>query len=46
MFIRQTGSHAIFKHDNYPFNIAVPMHGKKDIPVGTINSILKKAGLK
>lgn len=27
-------------------HIPVPMHGKRDIPLGTLHAILKKAGLK
>lgn len=26
--------------------VVVPVHGKKDIPKGTLNNILKEAGLK
>lgn len=44
--VRQNGSHKIFKHPSIAANIAVPMHGKKDIPIGTLKDIKKKAGLK
>lgn len=44
--VRTKGSHRIFKHPENPATIPVPDHGKKDIAVGTLNSILKQAGLK
>ncbi len=43
--VRQVGSHRMFKKANNPNTIPVPFHNK-DIPIGTLNSILKKAGLK
>ena len=43
---RQRGSHKIFKHPDNPNNVAVPFHGDKDLKKGTLNDILKKAGLK
>lgn len=42
---RQRGSHAIYRHDMKPGIVVVPMHSG-DIPKGTLNDILKKAGLK
>jgi predicted RNA binding protein YcfA (HicA-like mRNA interferase family) len=44
--VRQRGSHRIFKHDDIPEIVTVPDHGKKDIAPGTLNNILKTAGLK
>ena len=44
IFIRQSGSHAIYKKTGNKI-IVVPIHGK-DIPNGTLNAILKDAGLK
>lgn len=44
--IRQRGSHRIFKHDENPDIITVPDHGKDDLKPGTLNSILRTAGLK
>ena len=44
IFIRQSGSHAIYKNLNKKM-IVVPMHNK-DIPIGTLNAILKDAGIK
>lgn len=43
--MRTTGSHHHFKHPEKPDLLTVP-HPKKDLPTGTANSILKKAGLK
>ncbi|SEP95295.1 Predicted RNA binding protein YcfA, dsRBD-like fold, HicA-like mRNA interferase family [Ectothiorhodospira magna] len=42
---RIKGSHHVFKHPTRPGSIPVP-HPKKDLPIGTVNSILKQAGLK
>jgi len=42
---RQKGSHALFKHPRRNGRITVPMHAG-DLPKGTLNDILKKAGLK
>jgi predicted RNA binding protein YcfA (HicA-like mRNA interferase family) len=44
VFVRQSGSHAIFKKPGNKI-IVVPIHSK-DIPTGTLNGILKDAGLK
>ncbi|MEQ1556247.1 MAG: type II toxin-antitoxin system HicA family toxin [Gallionella sp.] len=43
--VRVTGSHHHFKHDIKLGLVTVP-HPKKDTPRGTVNSILKQAGLK
>lgn len=43
--IRQVVSHKMFKKPGNPQTIAVPFHNK-DIPIGTLNSILKQGGLK
>ena len=42
---RVQGSHHHFKHPDKRGLVTVP-HPKKDIPIGTVNSILKQAGLK
>ena len=44
VFVRQSGSHAIYKKAGKKI-IVVPIHSK-DIPKGTLNAILKDAGLK
>jgi predicted RNA binding protein YcfA (HicA-like mRNA interferase family) len=41
---RVTGSHHIFTHRYSPYTIPVP-HPKKDLPLGTVRSIRKRAGL-
>jgi predicted RNA binding protein YcfA (HicA-like mRNA interferase family) len=41
---RVTGSHHIFKHRYDPYTIPVP-HPKKDLPMGTVKSIRRRAGL-
>ena len=43
---RTNGSHHMFKHPLKVGTISVPFHGKSDIKTGTLNSILKQAGLK
>lgn len=46
-FVRQKGSHCIYKHPEKEGIAVVPNHGQnKDIPIGTAQSILKQAGLK
>ena len=44
--VRQKGSHLVLKHEQNPDNLSVPMHGKKDVPPGLLNALLKKAGIK
>jgi len=39
------GSHHQFKHPSKAGRVTVP-HPKKDLPKGTVNNILKQAGLK
>ena len=39
------GSHHKFKHPKKPGSVTVP-HPKKDLPVGTVKSIFRQAGLK
>lgn len=41
---RVTGSHHIFTHRYSPYTIPAP-HPKKDLPLGTVRSIRKRAGL-
>jgi len=45
-FVRQRGSHQVFKHPDFPQIIVVPKHGKEDLKKGLLNSIMKEAGLK
>lgn len=44
--VRQSGSHKIFKHPNKKETLSISFHKGKDIPTGTLMSILKKAGLR
>lgn len=41
---RVKGDHHHFRHPTKPGTVTVP-HPKKDIPLGTLRSILKQAGL-
>jgi predicted RNA binding protein YcfA (HicA-like mRNA interferase family) len=43
--IDQRGSHLNLKHPSKPGKVTVPIHSG-DLPKGTLNSILKQAGLK
>ncbi|HLG16796.1 MAG TPA: type II toxin-antitoxin system HicA family toxin [Blastocatellia bacterium] len=38
------GSHKQFKHDEKPGLVTPPVHGKKDLPKGTLASISRQAG--
>ena len=44
--VDQEGSHLQLKHPTKLGKITIAIHGKKDIPPGTLNKILKQAGLK
>ena len=39
------GSHRNFRHPTKPGKVTVPFHGNRDLPVGTIRSIERQAGL-
>ncbi|NQW41193.1 MAG: type II toxin-antitoxin system HicA family toxin [Cryomorphaceae bacterium] len=43
--VRTNGSHHVFKH-KIKLGLVVIPHPKKDVPIGTANSILKQARLK
>lgn len=43
--VRVKGSHHHFKHSEKKGIVTIP-HPKKDLPIKTVNSILKQAGLK
>ncbi|MFT4063148.1 type II toxin-antitoxin system HicA family toxin [Paraburkholderia sp.] len=43
--VRISGSHHHFRHAGKHGLVTIP-HPKKDLPPGTLNSILKQAGLK
>ena len=44
--MRTRGSHRHFKHPSQRFVITVPGNEGKELAPGTLNAILKKAGLK
>ena len=46
LLVRTTGSHQQFKHPSKPGTVTVAGKPSLDIPPGTLNSILKQAGLK
>jgi len=43
--VNQVGSHKQFKHPLKPGRVTVP-HARRDIPLGTLRSIEKQAGIK
>lgn len=44
--LRVSGSHQILKHpDRTGSKVVVPVHGSRDLPRGTLRSILDQAGL-
>ena len=43
--VKQAGSHKQFKHPTKKGRVTVP-HPKRDIPIGTLKSIEKQAGVK
>jgi predicted RNA binding protein YcfA (HicA-like mRNA interferase family) len=43
--VNQAGSHKQFKHPNKTGRVTVP-HPQRDVPVGTLRSIEKQAGIK
>jgi predicted RNA binding protein YcfA (HicA-like mRNA interferase family) len=43
--VAQVGSHKQFKHATKPGRVTVPVP-RRDIPVGTLHSIEKQAGIK
>ncbi len=44
--VRTKGSHKHFRHPNKPLLVTVPGNEGKELAPGTLNAILKKAGLK
>jgi predicted RNA binding protein YcfA (HicA-like mRNA interferase family) len=43
---RTRGSHRQYHHPNKPGTVTVAGHPSAEIPPGTLNSVLKQAGLK
>ncbi len=44
--VRTRGSHRHFKHPSKPGLVTIAGHPGVDMPKGTLNSVLKQAGLK
>jgi predicted RNA binding protein YcfA (HicA-like mRNA interferase family) len=44
-FSRTTGSHHVYVRAGSRFSIAVPVHGNRDLPIGTQRVIMRLAGL-
>lgn len=42
---RQQGSHRVYTHPDRPGIIVIPWHNK-DLPAGTLHSIMRQAGLR
>ena len=42
--VRTVGDHHHFKHPTKPGKVTIP-HPKKDLPLGTLKSIAKQAGI-
>jgi predicted RNA binding protein YcfA (HicA-like mRNA interferase family) len=45
-FVRQKGSHRQFHHPTKPGTVTIAGKLSVEIPLGTLNSVLKQAGLK
>lgn len=39
------GSHHYLRHPDRPGLVVVPIHGNRDLPLGTLRSILRQAGM-
>jgi hypothetical protein len=42
---RITGSHYIYVKQSMNAILSIPVHGNRDLPIGTLRSIMKDAGL-
>ncbi len=42
---RIKGSHHIYSKDDTSTIVIIPVHGNRDLPIGTLKGILKDAGL-
>jgi predicted RNA binding protein YcfA (HicA-like mRNA interferase family) len=45
-WVRTRGSHHQYKHPTKPGLVTIPGHSGDDLAAGTLNNILKQAGLK
>jgi len=43
--IRQSGSHAVYRHRIKSGQLTVPVHPGKEVPRGTVAKLLKSAGI-
>jgi predicted RNA binding protein YcfA (HicA-like mRNA interferase family) len=43
---RVTGSHHIYTKQGSEVILSIPVHGNRDLPTGTLKSIMKDAGLR
>ena len=46
VLVRTKGSHRQFQHPTKPGTVTIAGNLGTDVPVGTLNSVLKRAGLK
>ena len=46
VMVAQKGSHRQYKHPTKPGRVTIAGHPKDDLAPGTLNSILRQAGLK
>jgi predicted RNA binding protein YcfA (HicA-like mRNA interferase family) len=44
--VSQKGSHRQYEHSTKPGKVTISGHPNEDVPRGTLNSIMKQAGLK
>jgi predicted RNA binding protein YcfA (HicA-like mRNA interferase family) len=42
---RVTGSHHIYAKDDVEAILSIPVHSNRDLPTGTLRSLMKDAGL-
>ena len=42
---RVTGSHHIYSKEDIQVILSIPVHGDRDLPMGTLRGIMKDAGL-
>lgn len=45
-FVRQRGSHRMYRHPTKPGTVTIAGRSGSDIPAGTLGSIFEQAGLK
>lgn len=45
-YVKRTGKHKIYVHPDFEKPIPVSKHSGAEVPKGTLNQILKRAGLK